>query len=74
MALRLEGQTRDILVNTDKPSFWNGTCRELISKEIGLWFISNYLASWVKGHPPKLQLEPAGDQRFNVTILPEPVS
>ena len=37
--LRLEGQTGDISVNTDKPSFWNGTCRELISKDIGLWLI-----------------------------------
>ena len=32
--LRLEGQAGDISVNTDKPSFWNYTCRELISKDI----------------------------------------
>ena len=39
--LNLEGRTGDIPVNTDKQSFWNDTCRELISKEIGLWLIDN---------------------------------
>ena len=72
--LRLEGQAGDISVNTDKPSFWNYTCRELISKDIGLWLISNNKAPWVKGHPPKLQLEPVGDRTFKVTILQEPQS
>ena len=70
--LRLEGQAADIHVNTDKPSFWNGTCRELINMKIGRWFISNGIAKWVKGHPPKLQLEPVGEQIFHVTILREP--
>ena len=49
--LRLEGQACDIQVNTDKPSFWNGTCRELISKDIGLWLRSNDKAPWIKGRP-----------------------
>ena len=74
VSLRLEGPTRDIPANTDKPSFWSNACRELINKEIGLWLISNGMATWMKGHPPKLQLEPAGEQRFNVTILQEPGS
>ena len=70
--LRLEGQVGDIPVNTDRPSFWNGTCRELISKDIGLWLRSNGKAPWMKGHPPKLQLEPIGERTFKVTILQEP--
>ena len=69
--LRLEGQTDDIQVNTDKPSFWNDTCRELISKDIGQWLISNHKAPWVKGQPPKLQLEPVGERTFKVTVLQE---
>ena len=72
--LKLEGKTGDIEVNTDKPSFWNGTCRELISKDIGLWLISNNKAPWIKGHPPKLQLEPVGERTFKVIILQEPQS
>ena len=72
--LKLEGKTGDIEVNTDKPSFWNSTCRELISKEIGLWLRSNGRAPWIKDQPPKLQLEPVGERTFKVTILQEPQS
>ena len=60
--------------NTDKPSFWNDTCRELISKEIGLWLIRNGKAPWMKGHPSKLQLGLAGERTFKVIILQEPRS
>ena len=70
--LRLEGQVGNIPINIDKPSFWNDTCRELINKDIGRWFISNDKASWMKGQPPKLQLEPVGERIFKVTILQEP--
>ena len=69
--LKLEGKTGDIEVNTDKPSFWNDTCRELISKDIGLWLRSNGRAPWIKGQLPKLQLEPVGERTFKVTILQE---
>ena len=31
----------EIKVNTAKDSFWNATCRELISREIGRWLIDN---------------------------------
>ena len=72
--LKLEGKTGDIEVNTNKPSFWNSTCRELISKEIGLWLRSNGRAPWIKDQPPKLQLEPVGERTFKVTILQEPQS
>lgn len=39
--------------NIDKDSFWSGTCRELISKDIGKWLLENGYAPWPKGKPPK---------------------
>jgi len=55
---------KTIQINTDKPSFWDSTCRELISKEIGIWLKSQNLAPWPKGSPPRLSLRPAGEARF----------
>lgn len=51
----------DCAVNVAKSSFWNDTCRELISKEIGLWLIASGNAPWPKGHPPVLKLTPNND-------------
>ncbi len=50
-------------VNVGKASFWGG-CRELIHKEIGAWLKANGLAPWPKGTPPKLVLEPVGEDLF----------
>jgi hypothetical protein len=55
--LSLDGTSDVIKVNVAKPSFWNNTCRELISAEIGRWLICNGLVPWQKGNPPKLKLE-----------------
>ena len=52
----LEGESESIEVNIDKPSFWNETCCELISVEIGRWLIKNHPAPWEKRNPPKLEL------------------
>ena len=41
LRLAAGGDTRIAEVNCAKDSFWNGTCRELIGKEIGRWFIDN---------------------------------
>lgn len=38
-------------VNVCKSSFWSGTCREMISKDIGRWFIDNPFAPWCPGGP-----------------------
>src|SRR5262245_43335178 len=54
--LLLEGTPDVTEINIDKPSFWGTTCRELISAEIGRWFIRNGLTPWPKGNPPKLSL------------------
>jgi len=64
--LKLEGNTEPVEVNVDKPSFWNSTCHELISKEIGKWLMKNGFAPWPKYNPPKLILEPMSHNRFVV--------
>ena len=51
-------------VNIDKESFWNGTCRELISKQIGEWLLESGNAPWHYGKPPKLELTPVGYRQF----------
>ena len=55
-----------IEINIAKPSFWNNTCRELISQEIGIWLRSEGLAPWVKGKPPKFELVHTGGNLFKV--------
>jgi len=67
--LRLEGEDAEITVNVSKPSFWTPKCRELISKDIGIWLIKNGKAPWPKGHPPKMRMEHIGDNRFKVEFL-----
>lgn len=62
--LHLDGNEKPIKVNTNKKSFWGDGCRELINKEIGLWFFENGLAPWPEGVPPKLNLERIKDNEF----------
>lgn len=47
------GQPHKVRVNIDKPSFWNNTCREMISTIIGKWMHDIGAAPWPKGKPPK---------------------
>lgn len=62
--LELEGSTSEIKINVDKASFWNETCRELISGEIGKWLLQTGVAPWSKGNPPNLVMEHIADNRF----------
>lgn len=64
--LELPGVDQPVEINIDKPSFWNETCRELISVEIGKWLRRNGLAPWPMGNPPFLVLEPVAENRFRV--------
>lgn len=68
VVLELEGVPDPISVNTDKPSFWDPVCGELISKEIGQWLRSNCKAPWPKGHPQKFSMEPISGNRFFVHL------
>ena len=65
--LSLPGKTDPIEVNIAKESFWGDTCRELISKEIGLWLRSKGLAPWPKGNPPKFELFHKDSNSFEVS-------
>jgi hypothetical protein len=70
--LELEGHDRLVNVNVDKPSFWNGTCREMISKEIGRWLQANDLHRWPDKKPHKLRMTHISGNRFKVSAQPEP--
>jgi hypothetical protein len=54
------------IVNIDKPSFWNETCRELIDQQIGAWLISEGKGRWARGKPPRVKLLPRGERVFEV--------
>lgn len=67
--LKLQGDVKEVVVNIDKPSFWSDACRELISKEIGIWLIRNKKAPWPTGNPPKMRMEQIDDNRFEVEFI-----
>jgi type IV secretion system protein VirD4 len=52
--------------NVDKDSFWNDTCRELISAEIGAWLRDAKLAPWPDRSPPRVEIIPESAQSFRV--------
>jgi hypothetical protein len=62
--VQMEGEAGFIAVNIDKQSFWNDTCIELVSREIGLWLLRNGYGSWEKGKPYKLELQHTSENRF----------
>ena len=61
------GTPRIAEVNCVKESFWNDTCRELIGKEIGRWFIDNGFAPWPRGAPPRFRVSPVAERLLEVT-------
>lgn len=46
-------------------TFWT-TCPELRGGLIGKWIQTNGLTEWDKGHPPRVQLIPLGQNRFRL--------
>lgn len=62
----VKGSFLEVSLNVDKPSFWNETCHELISKEIGHWLRSTGRAPWPSGKPPKFVIELVSEKRFKV--------
>ena len=65
--LEMDGEIPTVEINIDKDSFWNKSCRELISVEIGKWLIKNKLAPWMKGNPPHLELNKIEGRRFHLS-------
>ena len=59
--------SKEVAVNTAKASFWSGTCRELIDREIGRWLIDSGYAPWPKGNPPKFNLTRTGE-RYDLSV------
>jgi len=57
---------RTIECTTDKDSFWNSTCRELINREVGAWFLQNQFIPWANRKPVKFQVKWLGENRFRV--------
>ena len=68
ISLKLSGIDELVEVNIDKPSMWEGNCRELISSKIGVWLKRNKKIPWSKGHPPKVTIERVGDRVFAVAL------
>ncbi|MBP1908296.1 PH domain-containing protein [Methanolobus bombayensis] len=66
IVLEMPDYPKLIKVNIKKDSFWNGTCRELISKDIGLWMISKGDAPWSDGKPPKYRMEHSSENNFSI--------
>ena len=60
----------DVEVNCDKNSFWNGTCRELVARDIGRWLLHLGLAPWPKGRPPRFNMSPTATGVFRVEPQP----
>lgn len=58
----------EVEANINKSSFWSNTCRELINKEFGKWFIERGFAPWKSGRPPKFKLTHSRENRFNLDI------
>lgn len=65
-------ETADVVeVNIENQSFWTG-CRELRHKKIGVWLLSQGLAPWPKGKPPKITIISKGERIFVVSRLLPP--
>ena len=56
----------DVEVNCAKQSFWSPNCRELISHDLGRWFLDLELAPWPKRQPPRFDLSPLAPGVFGV--------
>ena len=67
--LTLEGETGEVEVNINKPSFKYGGCTELTDEKIKQWLKKNGKDTWPKGHPHKIKLEPDGEQHLTATFV-----
>jgi hypothetical protein len=55
-------------VTCGKASMWNGTCRELIHKNIGLWLRAAGAAPWPEGKPPKIRVRVLQDRALGLSL------
>lgn len=59
----------NIHCNTDKKTFWNKTCKELISKEIGTWLQKSNYYPWEKGKPPRFSAEKMNNNTYRIISI-----
>ena len=69
VTLRLKGREHLAIVNIEKESFWNDTCRELISKQIGGWLIENGCAPWPPRNPPNVRIKSIAEGEFECEVI-----
>lgn len=67
--LFIPGEPAPVAVNIDKPSMWEGTCRELIHKKIKAWFIRSGKYPWTKGKPPRVRLVQTQSRSFALSFV-----
>jgi hypothetical protein len=67
--LHLDGYERPIEVNVAKASFWNRTCGELISQDIGIWLQRNNRNRWPNRQPHEVRFTVVGEGAFRVEFL-----
>lgn len=68
VVLDLPGYPKQVRVNVNKASFWH-KCRELISKDIGLWLGQMGQRQWPKGVPPHFILEHQMGNCFRIRLI-----
>ena len=68
-----ESAVADAEVNCAKDSFWDDTCRELIARDIGRWFIDLGLAPWPRGRPLRFTMSPIEPSVFRVEPQANPI-
>jgi hypothetical protein len=66
LELPVNGGFVEVTVNVGKPAFWNDTCHELISQQIGQWLRNSKLAPWPFHHPPRFLADTIGEGRFRI--------
>lgn len=60
------GSFLNVKCNTNKASFWNETCKELISSKIGDWLKEMKFYPWPNGIPPKFEAEKVNENTYIV--------
>lgn len=67
--LKLRGKGGYVTVNLDKKSFWDPHCRELVSKDIGVWLKKNRQIPWMKSCPPRMLMEHVKGNKFRIRLI-----
>ena len=67
--LQLQGIPGYTDINPKRKTFWNNSCPELFSQEIGKWLIGNRINQWPKGHPPEMVMTKIRGNQFKIILL-----